>query len=70
MNCLRKVYCRTYQTAFRIALPILPYKTPKLLENVDDLPRMLKKQGKKQSDNGTKQNKKKNGKNQPFEKYH
>ena len=45
MNCLRKVYCRTYQTAFRIALPILPYKTPKLLENVDDLPRMLKKQG-------------------------
>ena len=45
MNCLRKVYCRTYQTAFRIALPILPYKTPKLLENVDDLPRLLKKQG-------------------------
>ena len=45
MNCLRKVYCRTYQTAFRIALPILPYKTQKLLENVDDLPRLLKKQG-------------------------
>lgn len=45
MNCLKKVYCRTYQTAFRIALPILPYKTPKLLENVDDLPRLLKKQG-------------------------
>lgn len=45
MNCLRKVYCRTYQTAFRIALPILPYKTPKLLEKVDDLPGLLKKQG-------------------------
>lgn len=45
MNCLRKVYCRTYQTAFRIALPILPYKTPELLENVDDLTRLLKKQG-------------------------
>ena len=45
MNCLRKVYCRTYQTAFRIALPILPYKTPELLENVDDLTRLLKKKG-------------------------
>ncbi|MBR2467501.1 MAG: iron-containing alcohol dehydrogenase [Clostridia bacterium] len=33
MNIFKKFYCRTYQTAFRIMLPLLPYREPKLLDN-------------------------------------
>ena len=29
MNPLRKAWCRTYQTAFRIVLPVLPYREPR-----------------------------------------
>lgn len=35
MNSLRKLWCRTYQTAFRIALPVLPYREPELLPDMD-----------------------------------
>lgn len=31
MNPLRKAWCRTYQTAFRIVLPVLPYREPRIL---------------------------------------
>lgn len=41
MNLLQKVYCRTWQFFFRIALPILPYREPKRLESVDDVPSLL-----------------------------
>ena len=34
MNALRSLWCRTYQTAFRIALPILPYREPTPLADV------------------------------------
>ena len=27
MNILKKIYCRIFQTCFRIALPVLPYRT-------------------------------------------
>lgn len=37
MNCIKKVYCRIYQAAFRIALPVLPYRNPKLLHHTDEL---------------------------------
>lgn len=33
MNIFKKAYCRTYQTIFKMMLPILPYKEPKLLNN-------------------------------------
>ena len=36
MNTLRKIWCRTFQTAFRIALPVLPYSEPKPLYSVED----------------------------------
>ena len=38
MNILKKIYCRTFQTAFKLALPILPYTTPKILNKVEELP--------------------------------
>ena len=36
MNTLYRLSCRAYQTAFRAALPILPYREPKLLRTMDD----------------------------------
>lgn len=34
MFILRKIYCRTFQMAFRAALPFLPYRNPKIIPNV------------------------------------
>lgn len=31
MNLARKIWCRAYQTAFRLAIPLLPYREPKPL---------------------------------------
>ena len=36
MNSIYRLSCRAYQTAFRAALPILPYREPKLLRTMDD----------------------------------
>lgn len=43
MNKLRKLYCRTFQTAFKIALPFLPYRKPKIVGSVKALPDFIKK---------------------------
>ena len=43
MNVLKKMYCRTTQLALRIALPVLPYRKPLVLNNVLDLPKHLLK---------------------------
>ncbi len=45
MNPLKKLYCRTYQTAFHMALPLLPYRTPKIVRRLQSLPRVLQKEG-------------------------
>lgn len=37
MNTLKKFWCRAYQTAFRIALPVMPYKEPKVLTALEQL---------------------------------
>lgn len=37
MNIFYKLWCRTYQTAFRIALPLMPYKEPKVLHSLGEL---------------------------------
>ncbi len=34
MNPFMKLYCRTFQTVFRLALPILPYREPKILDDM------------------------------------
>lgn len=43
MNRIRKIYCRTFQTAFKIALPFLPYRKPKIMGSVKEIPGILQK---------------------------
>lgn len=44
MNIFRKFYCRTYQQIFHIAIPFMPYREPKILENMDEVVKILKKE--------------------------
>ena len=41
MNIISKVYCRIYQQAFHLVLPILPFRQPKLIENMSGLAKLL-----------------------------
>ena len=45
MNSFRKIYCRTFQLCFRMAIPFLPYREPEILEDMEDLGRVLAKKG-------------------------
>lgn len=44
MNFFKACYCRVFQAAFHLALPVLPYREPELLETVDDVPVLLRSQ--------------------------
>ena len=37
MNTLEKIYCRSFQSIMRMAIPVLPYREPKLLDGVDKI---------------------------------
>ena len=41
MKPVKKVFCRSFQTVLRIALPFLPYRNPKVLNSVQDIPGCL-----------------------------
>lgn len=43
MNIFKKIYCRIFQTIFRVAIPLLPYREPQILENTNDVIKTLKK---------------------------
>lgn len=43
MFILKKIYCRCFQQIFHIAIPFLPYRKPKILNGVDELPALLRK---------------------------
>lgn len=45
MNPIKKFYCRVYQTAFRLALPVLPYRQPERLSHVSEIPEILRRHG-------------------------
>lgn len=45
MNKFRKLYCRTFQSVFKVALPFLPYRKPEILGSVKELPGVLQKHG-------------------------
>lgn len=45
MNLFKKIYCRIFQTCFRIALPVLPYREPELIDGFENVPAILKKHG-------------------------
>ena len=38
MNIFKKIYCRVFQTCFHLAIPLLPYRDPKILDSVEALP--------------------------------
>lgn len=46
MNILFKTYCRIYQSIFRLAMPFLPYRTPTIFENIEDVSKILIKENK------------------------
>ncbi len=45
MNPLEKLYCRAFQLCFRIALPLLPYREPKIFNTMEDAAAELKRRG-------------------------
>ena len=44
MNPVSKVFCRVFQTAFHLALPVLPYRKPKIYENITGIGPLLREQ--------------------------
>ena len=42
MNFIKKAYCRTFQTVFKWAIPVLPYRSPKRLKKIEDIAPYLK----------------------------
>ncbi len=45
MYTIKKIYCRTFQTAFKLALPFLPYQKPKIAGSVKAIPDILTDKG-------------------------
>lgn len=43
MNIFKKVYCRTFQFAFKMMLPVLPYRQPKILDSNEKIIEVLEK---------------------------
>lgn len=44
MKTIKKIYCRSLQTILKIAIPILPYRTPETLNSVKEVPDVLHKE--------------------------
>lgn len=42
MNTLKRLYCRTFQTVFKLVIPLLPYHSPKRLGSMEELVKKLK----------------------------
>lgn len=47
MNILAKIWARTFQISMRAILPVLPYRKPKILGDMREVPHLLKQKGKK-----------------------
>lgn len=45
MKLVKKIYCRAFQTVFRIALPVLPYRDPVILHSMEEVPEILAGKG-------------------------
>ncbi len=43
MKTIKRIYCRIFQTTFKIALPFLPYRKPKIINSVNGIPEILNK---------------------------
>ena len=44
MNLLKTAFCRTFQTAFRMALPLLPYREPQIIDSCAELGKVVEKE--------------------------
>ncbi len=44
MSVFKKIYCRIFQQCFHVMIPLLPYRQPKILENMDEVVETLKKE--------------------------
>lgn len=44
MHPLKKIYCRIFQTGLKVAIPFLPYRTPKISGSVKAIPEIIRKQ--------------------------
>lgn len=49
MNKIKSIYCRIFQTCFKIAIPVLPYRKPETISSIDNLPAVLKKNNAQES---------------------
>lgn len=45
MNVFEKIYCRAVQTVFHVALPVLPYREPRILGGVSEIADVLEEKG-------------------------
>ena len=45
MNIFKKIYCRIFQGCFHLAIPILPYRDPKILNSINELPEEFASRG-------------------------
>ena len=45
MNCIKKIYCRAFQFCFKIAIPVLPYRNPEIMETVERVALVLREKG-------------------------
>lgn len=43
MNGLSRVFCRVYQAAFRLVMPLLPYREPEIFDDVEALSGLLQR---------------------------
>ena len=44
MNIFAKIYCRVFQTAFRMTLPVLPYREPEIIRSCAEIGKAAKKE--------------------------
>ncbi len=44
MNIFAKIYCRIFQTAFAMALPVLPYREPEIIRSCAEIGKVAKKE--------------------------
>ena len=47
MNVFKRLYCRAFQSAFRLAIPLLPYRQPKPLSSMAEAAELLEREGKR-----------------------
>ena len=44
MFFIKSLYCRVFQAAFRMVLPLLPYRVPEIITSCSDLGKVLQKE--------------------------